>query len=160
MKTLGNFAAAVLSVCIAAGAVVRISPEGSIKKYLKHLVSLCVLAAILAPFVTGMNALVSFDGGVFPDFEEELSGGGGEKYVIEAKKAEIEEAICSLISSKWGIDKGKIAVRLTLDKSNVSAIEIRKIDVKISGKTNAEEIREYIDEMFYGTAGVTVSEVE
>lgn len=160
MKTLGNLAAAVLSVCIAAGAVIRISPDGSIKKYLKYLVSLCVLAAVLSPLIDGVGTMLSFDGNISVGEGDSMGAPHGGEYIIDAEKAEIEEAICSLIASKWRLEKEKICVSLTLDKSNISAIEIRKIDIKIKGVAKTEEIRRYIDEMFYGTAGVTVSEVE
>ena len=149
MDGVKTFAEGVILVCVSAGVAMRLSPDGKLKKYLGYIISLCVLCAILAPLGKAI-------GGFEWDFittEEASDGTGAERLVIDAEKAEIERSISSLISTKW--DVGDVSVSLTLDESNVSAIEIRAIDIYISGQV-PDGIEEYISDMFYGTAKVRV----
>lgn len=149
MDGVKTFAEGVILVCVSAGVAMRLSPDGKLKKYLGYIISLCVLCAILAPLG---KAIGGFEWDLITT-EEASDGTDAERLVIDAEKAEIERSISSLISTKW--DVGDVSVSLTLDESNVSAIEIRAIDIYISGQV-PDGIEEYISDMFYGTAKVRV----
>ncbi len=71
----------------------------------------------------------------------------------------METAIRDTIVKKFGMEEDCVFVRITIDATNRSAIEIRCIDISVKGKCPSGEIKKYIEEMFYGTAKVTVSEV-
>ena len=159
MGKIYDFVLSVLTVCVISGVAVGLAPEGSIKKYIKFIVSLCVLAAILTPLIGVISSIPSVgeeSSEIFGKKGEE-SGEYGEKQ-IEAQKAAIEAAICDIVSSKFGIDKGAVSVSITIDAQNISAIEIREIKINVKSKCNTAEIENYIGEMFYGTARVTVTE--
>ena len=158
MQTLENSAVAIVTVCIAAGLVVRLSPEGNLKKYLKYIVSLCVLAAILSPIAKLPDVIDLGDGFSFDYSEEELSEEERREMILNAEKEKISDAMRDLISEKWKLEKEAVDVTLTLDSDNISAVEIRRIDIKIKGEAKRDEIEKYIDEMFYGTASVSVAE--
>lgn len=150
MDGVRTFAEGMILVCVSAGIAMRLSPDGKLKKYLGYIISLCVLCAILAPLGKAIS-----NGFEFKDITlgETSSDTDAERLVIDAEKAEIERSIASLISAKWGVDG--VRVSLTLDETNVSAIEIRAIDIFITGEI-PEGIDEYVSDMFYGTAKVRV----
>lgn len=159
MGKIYDFVLSVLTVCVISGVAVGLAPEGSIKKYIKLIVSLCVLAAILTPLIGIVSSIPSVGDEISEIFgkKEEEDGAYDEKQ-IEAQKAAVEAAVCDVVASKFGIDKKAISVSLTIDAQNISAIEIREIKINIKGKCNTAEIANYIGEMFYGTAKVTVTE--
>ena len=159
MEKLSGFVLSVMTVCVIAGVATGLSPEGAMKRYIKYIVSLCVLAAIMTPVICVFSSLPSY-GEAIP----ELFGGGeaarddAEEKLIETQKKAVEQSIKNVISERFGIDSGSITVEITIDATNKSAIEIRGINITVGAKCRAEEIRAYIDEMFYGTARVIVTE--
>lgn len=159
MEKLSGFVFSLLTVCVISGIATGLSPEGTMKRYIKYIVSLCVLAAIITPVISIFSSL--------PMQGEELSElfgdhgeatGDSEEKLIETQKKAVEQAITDVVSNKFGIDKGKLTVGIKIDATNKSAIEIREINIVCRVVCRKEEIRNYIEEMFYGTARVTVTE--
>ena len=152
------FIYAFVSVCVGAGVITQIAPEGALKKYLKYIVSLCVLAAMLSPLIKAFGVIAREDLSVTFDAEDTNGQKAAEDIVIENGKSRIEDAIRSEISKKWEISYDDVSVEITLDVSNKQAIEIKNIKINVAGVTNTNEIKDYISKLFYGTANVSVSE--
>ncbi len=160
MEKLSDFAISVLTVCVISGIVTGISPEGAMKKYINYIVSLCVLAAIITPVISIFSSVPQYSEEIEHIFEKQKeTDSDAQAKLIEAQKAAVETAIRDTIVKKFGMEEDCVFVRITIDATNRSAIEIRCIDISVKGKCPSGEIKKYIEEMFYGTAKVTVSEV-
>lgn len=160
MEKLSGFVLSVLTVCVISGIVIGVSPEGAMKKYINYIISLCVLAAIITPIISIFSSVPQYSEDIERIFEEHKeTDTDAEAKLIEAQKAAVETAIRDTIVKKFDIGEDRIFVEIAIDSTNKSAIEIRYIDISVKGKGPSGEIKEYIEEMFYGTAKVTVSEV-
>lgn len=160
MEKFSDFVVSVLTVCVISGIVIGISPEGAMKKYISYIVSLCMLAAIITPIISIFSSVPQYSGEIERIFEDQNeTDSDAETRLIEAQKAAVELAIRDTIVKKFGIGEDNVSVEITIDTANKSAIEIRCIDVSVAGECPSGEIKRYIEEMFYGTAKVTVSEV-
>lgn len=160
MEKLSGFVLSVLTVCVISGIVIGVSPEGAMKKYINYIISLCVLAAIITPIISIFSSVPQYSEDIERIFEEHKeTDTDAEAKLIEAQKAAVETAIRDTIVKKFDIGEDRIYVEITIDSTNKSAIEIRYIDISVKGKCPSGEITKYIEEMFYGTAKVTVSEV-
>mgnify|MGYP002580651948 FL=1 len=160
MEKLSGFVLSVLTVCVISGIVIGVSPEGAMKKYINYIISLCVLAAIITPIISIFSSVPQYSEDIERIFEEHKeTDTDAEAKLIEAQKAAVETAIRDTIVKKFDIGEDRIFVEIAIDSTNKSAIEIRYIDISVKGKCHSGEIKKYIEEMFYGTAKVTVSEV-
>ena len=160
MEKLSGFVLSVLTVCVISGIVIGVSPEGAMKKYINYIISLCVLAAIIPPIISIFSSVPQYSEDIERIFEEHKeTDTDAEAKLIEAQKAAVETAIRDTIVKKFDIGEDRIFVEIAIDSTNKSAIEIRYIDISVKGKCPSGEIKKYIEEMFYGTAKVTVSEV-
>ena len=158
MEKLSGFVLSVLTVCVISGIVIGVSPEGAMKKYINYIISLCVLAAIITPIISIFSSVPQYSEDIERIFEEHKeTDTDAEAKLIEAQKAAV--AIRDTIVKKFDIGEDRIFVEIAIDSTNKSAIEIRYIDISVKGKCPSGEIKKYIEEMFYGTAKVTVSEV-
>ena len=158
MQNTELFVYAFVSVCIGAGVITQLAPDGTLKKYLKYIVSLCVFAAMLSPLVNALGVIINDDTPISFELNTEEAPGDAEETLIEDGKKRIEDAIVSEISKKWDIPGEDISVSVVLDTSDKRAIEIREIKIYVANGANADEIKEYISGLFYGTAKVSVSE--
>ena len=160
MEKLSGFVLSVLTVCVISGIVIGVSPEGAMKKYINYIISLCVLAAIITPIISIFSSVPQYSEDIERIFEEHKeTDTDAEAKLIEAQKAAVETAIRDTIVKKFDIGEDRIFVEIAIDSTNKSAIEIRYIDISVKVKCPSGEIKKYIEEMFYGTAKVTVSEV-
>ena len=158
MQNTELFVYAFVSVCIGAGVITQLAPDGTLKKYLKYIVSLCVFAAMLSPLENALVIIINDDTPISFELNTEEAPGDAEETLIEDGKKRIEDAIVSEISKKWDIPGEDISVSVVLDTSDKRAIEIREIKIYVANGANADEIKEYISGLFYGTAKVSVSE--
>lgn len=157
MKKAELFIYGFIVICIGAGVVTRLAPDGVIKKYFKYIVSLCVLAAMMSPLINALGIITKIDTTIIFDdvfTSEEIDA---EKILIENEKLRIEAAIEKEIERRWEMSEGDVEVNVVLDSSNKQAVEIKQIDVIVADSEKSDEIKEYIDGLFYGTAKVTVS---
>ena len=152
------FVYAFVSVCVGAGVITQLAPDGTLKKYLKYIVSLCIFAAMLSPIVNALGVIVKDNASISFDFSPQEPRESAENAAIENGKKRIEDAIATEISKKWSVPYEEISVSVTLDTADKQAIEIREIKITIADGTYAEEIKDYISGLFYGTASVSVSE--
>ena len=146
------------------GLLYHIAPEGSMKKHLHFVISLCVLVALTVPMFSMVMELPGIFEQSFEEVKrnEETTEGDLEESLIAVSKKEIESAIASYISEVYGISAEQIAVETVLDASNPGAIEIIEIIVTLSGDTQADtgKIRRALHEMFLEKSKITVTEAE
>ena len=151
----------VILITAVSGLFYHIAPEGSMKKYLHFVISLCVLVALAVPMFSMVMELPEIFEEGFEEVKgkEELTNGNLEEALISASQREIEAGIASYISEIHGIAPEDITVEIFLNAEDREAIEIRRIRVVLRGQeqAQAEEIRRALHEMFLGKSEVTVS---
>lgn len=162
MNEILSYFGEVIVITAVSGILFTAAPEGNIKKYINFIISLCILAAIVAPMISVVSKLP--DKIRTTEWKYEEAGAEEsekiENAVVNASKKEIEDAICSLISSKFGLDVKEIDCEIELDAKDSSNIEITKITIVIPSGKNKDKIKNYIDDMFLGKSMVVVSEAK
>ena len=147
---------AVLLITVAAAIVSLISPEGEMKKYVKFVASIAVLASIAVPIVASITKL--------PDAISEIKADGvgniqAEFDLISASSEKIEQSIVQMISNEFIIDSEKVSAHLTLDSSDTAAIKILRVSVFVPPGTDTESVRSYVIKLMKNTCDVDVTEV-
>ena len=164
MKEFISYFGEIIVITAVSGILLTAAPEGNMKKYIQFVISVCVLAAVVAPMISMISDLPKTI--KLKELEYEAAGSEEaeniENAVVSASKREIEEAISSLVHTKFGIDKKEIDVEIRLDAADLSAIEITEIHVTIPKRkgVDAKKIRAYLEEMFLGKSAVYVTERE
>ena len=162
MSEILSYFGEIIIITAISGILFTVAPEGNIKKYINFIISVCVLAAIVAPMFSVVSKLpekIRLEEWKYEEAGAEESE-KIENAVINASKKEIESAICSLLSSKFDLDAKEIACEIELDAKDPSNIEITEIRIVIPAGKSKEKIRNYIDDMFLGKSVVVVSEAE
>lgn len=161
MEGIRSYALAIVTVCVSAGLVTQIAPEGQLKKYIKYIISLCVLAALIAPVISVFGGLPEYADKFGEILEQQTEDdSGAKKQLIETQKNAVQEAIRSLISTKYSIKKENIEVKIKINSDNSEAVEIKEIFITVKEYADIQAIKNYINEMFYGTAKITVMEAD
>ena len=164
MKEWITYLGEVVLITVVSGLLYHIVPEGSMKKHLHFVISLCVLVALTVPMFSMVMELPGIFEKSFEEVKrnEEIGEGDLEESLIAVSKEEIESAIASYISEVYGISAGQIAVETVLDASDPEAIEIIEIIVTLSGDVQADtgKIRRALHEMFLEKSKITVTEAE
>lgn len=162
MSEILSYFGEVIILTAISGILFVVAPEGNVKKYINFVISICILAAVVAPMITAVVHL--------PDTirftEEEWDDVSAEEYenienaVVKASKAEIEQAICSYVCAKYGCAQTEVSCEIELDARDPTSIEITTITLVLPPGKNKEQIRSELDEMFLGRSTIVVSEGE
>lgn len=164
MKEWISYFGEIIVVVAVSGVLYTAAPDGKTKKYVHFVISLCVLAATVFPLISLAEDLpknlLSVEGGV-SEIEQETADDLANA-VVEASRAEIEEAIRALLCKKFDYKDSDIDVALTLDAKDTQNVKIIAISVKVSKVTTQTKARmkEYLEEMFLGETAVTVESRE
>ena len=161
MSEILSYFGEIIVITAISGILFTVAPEGNVKKYINFIISICILAAIVAPIsvVSKLPEIIRLVEWKYEEAGAEESE-KVENAVIQASKKEIEGAICSLISSKFDLDDKELTCEIELDAKDPSNVEITEIRIVVPAGTNKEKIRDYIDDMFLGKSIVVVSEAE
>lgn len=150
----------VILITAVSGLVYHLAPEGALKKHLHFVISLCVLVSLAVPMFSMVTELPEIFEKSYEDVKEGEANTENDllESVVSASKKEIETAIVSYISGKYGIDAADITVAVTLNAEDTEAIEITAIDVGVEGISGARArtIQAALDEMFLGKSEITV----
>lgn len=101
MSEILSYFGEIIIITAISGILFTVAPEGNIKKYINFIISVCVLAAIVAPMISVVSKLpekIRLEEWKYEEAGAEESE-KIENAVINASKKEIESAICSLLSS-------------------------------------------------------------
>lgn len=159
MSEILSYFGEVIVLTAVSGILFAVAPEGNVKKYINFIISVCILAAVVAPMISAVTNLPekirlddAFEDAVAQESEKMESA------VVKASKNEIEKAICSLICTKFSLDEDVVSCEIELDTTDLSNIEITKIILGLPSSKNHENIKNYIDEMFLGKSEIIISE--
>ena len=126
MKDLIAFFGEFIVVISVAGMLQAMAPDGSQKKYIHFVITLCVLTSLVGPMLSVVSALPEILEDAELELEEDEIDMDAllEDAVISASKENIEEAISSMISQKFGISAEKITASIFLNTEDLSNIRI------------------------------------
>ena len=146
---MGSFVVTLIGVAILNGVIGMISPEGDIRKYVRLIGSLCIISAILSPFVSLLSEGI-------PDFDISFGEGEyGQKYediyesaLAEGGKSAAEKAVKSEISRRFSLSEEAFDVKLIIDDGG-EKITVSSVNVYLgSSFINADpkEIADFVSE--------------
>lgn len=160
MKEWLSYFGEIIVVIAVSGMLYTAAPDGKTKKYVQFILSLCVLSATVFPLISLAETLPRQISEIRYDISKEESTGEDEitDILVEASRAEIEEAITQMLCAKFDYDAGDIRVTLTLDAKDTENIRITAIRVDVNRVTTQTKARmkEYLEEIFLGETVVTV----
>ena len=158
---MGSFAEFIRSFCIVAvsgGIVLLLSPDGSTKKYVKFIISLCMVSALLSAFLAFSESAES----VFAEIEIQTESGADvaendvQAAVVREAKRNMEAEICRLLSANLGTGEEELYIVVEVDGSDKSAVDICAINVFLADMGEQEEARAYLEKMFMGAVKINI----
>ena len=158
MENFSEFVRGFCVIAVSGGLILLMSPNGSMKKYVKFIVSICMVSALLSAFFTFSEDAEK----LFSQIETETESEAGKTQeelragVVKETKRNMEAELCALLSAHTGLPKEDIYIVMGIDSSNFAAVEIKEINVFIADSAQAERARAYISEMFMGAVTVNV----
>lgn len=162
MSDILSYFGEIIILTAVSGILFMVAPEGNVKKYINFAISICILAAIVAPMISAVVHLpesIRYEEEAWEDVSAE-NFEDIENAVVKASKDEIEQAICSYICAKYGYTKGRVTCEIELDARDISNIEITTIALVLPPSENEEKIQRELEEMFLGRSTILVSEEE
>ncbi len=158
MSAFSEFIKGACVVAISGGLAMLLSPEGKTKRYVKFIISLCMVSALLAPIMSLSSELERY----IDDIEIQAQDGAkndsakAEAMVAAAAKENIEDEIERLICSKFGLNSDETYIVVAIDSEDISAVKITDINVFIDDIGKSGEIKEYLSELFLRTANINI----
>ena len=160
MKEWITYLGEIMLITAVSGLIYHIAPEGTMKKHLHFVISLCVLVSLAVPMFSVVTALPEIFEREFEEVKskENVTNEELTELLITAAQQEVEETLVSYISEVCGIARGNISVQTVLDAEDPSAIEVSEIHVILRGEiqTDIEELRCTLEKMFLGKSQITV----
>ncbi len=158
MSSFSEFVKSFCVVAISGGLAMLISPEGQVKKYVKYIISLCMVCALLSPILSFAQKVPEYIEKM--DFEAEKKVGAVSASISSevalTAKGNIETEVENLLAAQFGYAAEEIYVVATIDYMDVSAVKITDIAVYLSNIEEQEEINTYLSELFLQTANIHI----
>ncbi len=162
MQEFLTFFGELIVVIAVSGLFYTMAPEGGQKKYIQLAISLCILAAIIGPMLSVVSDLprILEDAELDVEQEGEVSEGELTDAVIAESKRNIEDAIASLLMSKYDLEREALTVSVSLDASDPQNIKILSVVVSASGTTHLErqKIKAYLTEQLLEQCEIRIEE--
>lgn len=159
MREFASYFGEIIVITAVSGLLFTAAPEGNMKKYIKFVISVALVAALTVPLLSIAASLpkVLLSGSV--PAEVGAAEGRAENILVDASKKELEDAIVSYVAEKYGLLRGQMRCDLVLDTSDISAIRIVKIRLIVPRGCDKEEIRRGLSEMFLYQSEIEIGEV-
>ncbi len=162
MREFLTFFGELVVVIAVAGLFYTLAPEGSQKKYIQLAISLSLLAALIGPMLSVVSDLprILEDAEFDVEQEEDVSEGELTEAVIAESKRNIEEAVASLLMSKYDLEREALTVSVSLDASDPQNIEILSVLVNATGTTHLErqKMKAYLTEQLLEQCEIRIEE--
>jgi hypothetical protein len=146
------------TVAVSGGLMLIMAPDGNLKKYVKFVLSLCMVCALLSAFFTFSEKAEW----LFSEMETEAEDSAAKTEselrigVVNQAKKNMEAELCALLSAHTGAPKSDIYVVAQIDARDLSAVEITKITVFLADMEKSEDVRAYLAEMFMGSVPIDI----
>ncbi len=142
----------------AVAALVEIFSPKRFEKYMKLVLSLCVVCVLTGPFVSIVNTLYGISNGDVSDIWDLSPSGEHEDYdkimydtILAAGRENVRQGIGQVLRERFGIpyEECKVSVDITYDEEN-EEFSVNKVTLVLSGASiwrDPYEIEEYIEKL-------------
>ncbi len=149
MEEIKNYVYMLVCVLAVSGLAINLSLEGEMKKYIRYICLLCTAAAICIPTVQVIGGISGYISDIGDDAAYETGENpDAEGILIERTRKNIAASVRNYICEKYGIERESVSVGVTLDGSDTSSVEIKKLTLTLPKSAPAEKIKAELDEMF------------
>jgi hypothetical protein len=145
-------------IAVSGGLVIIMAPDGNLKKYVKFIVSLCMVCALFSAFLSFSASAKGILSGIVPKVQDTAVRTEEELYLGVAKQAKknLEAELRALLGAHLGISEGDIYVVAEIDTADLSAVEITKITVFLHDTEHGERARAYLDDCLMGSVQIDI----
>lgn len=140
MEALKSYLYTAMLAALVSSVVIRLCDPRH-RKYVRFGAGLCLLLALTSPLLTLTDDLASL-----AIESPTLSQEPGENSWMGTIGQEMSVQIGDLTANRFAIPREQIRVKLTLDLSDLSAIELVRVDMVISSACDAEAIETYLSD--------------
>ncbi len=143
-----EYLSVLVCVCAASGLVRAVSPEGTGKKYIEMICSLCVIIAISVPLVSGifgladMNERLDAEGGQLTENYGEIYNSFLREGEISAAEKSLGEGLAAYVGAQQDTLRVKIEYEQNEGKTLLTGAKVYILPKAISA--SPEKIKEYI----------------
>ena len=142
----------------AVAALIEIFSPKKFEKYMKLVLSLCVICVLIGPFVSIVNTLYGLSNGDLPNIGDLVQGGEYEDYdkimsdtILAAGRENVRRGISQVLREKFGIpyEECEVSADITYDDEN-EEFSVNKVTLVLSGASiwrDPYEIEEYIEKL-------------
>lgn len=158
MSAFAEFIKGACVVAISGGLAMLISPEGKIKRYVKLIISLCMVSALLAPLMSLSSELEGYIDNIKLESADKAQSdyAAAEAMVTATARENIETELKELIHAEFGFKEDEVYIVVTIDSEDISALKITDITVFLSDTQKSEEIERRLSELFLNTANIHI----
>ena len=158
---MSGFSELVRGFCIIAvsgGLLLTMSPEGNLKKYVRFVLSLCMVCALISVFFTfaedakGLFSEIEIESQeVAVKTENELRRG-----VVKQAKKNMEAELNVLLSAHLNVPQSDIHVVAEVNDDDLSSVKITKISVFLADISCGAAARAYLEETFMNAVPIDI----
>lgn len=158
MSGFSEFVKSFCVVALSSGLVYALSPSGKLKKYVKFIVSLCVVTALIYPIITFAKTVPDKIENIKTDTDISVGNIYNEIYseITSKTRENIENEVKNSVCSRFGYDENDVFVIVTLDTENISAVNITDVTVFVSDISKKEKINSYLSELFLYRVNINI----
>lgn len=145
-------------IAVSGGLLLIMSPEGNLKKYVKFVLSLCMVCALLSAFFTFAENSEEFFSEIEMEAQDAAAKTEGELRlnIVKQAKKNMEAELTSLLSSHLGVPKSDIYVVAEVDTADLSAVEITKISVFLTDISHSAATEDYLRQTFMNAVPIDI----
>ncbi|MGM9648285.1 MAG: hypothetical protein ACI3YH_09155 [Eubacteriales bacterium] len=157
MEALKSYLLTAMLASLASSLLIRIS-DPRYRTYLRYVAGLALLLLLTVP-LTNLAGDLS-DSLSEMDATEEVQEENAEDQLVGEIGRTMSAQIGDLTARRFGLSRGAVSVKLTLDLTDLSAIAIYRVDLTVRAVCDANEIKNYLSESLDCPVTVTVLEGE
>lgn len=157
MEALKSYLLTAMLASLASSLLIRIS-DPRYRTYLRYVAGLALLLLLTVP-LTNLAGDLS-DSLSEMDATEEVQEENAEDQLVGEIGRTMSAQIGDLTARRFGLSRGAVSVKLTLDLTDLSAIAIYRVDLTVRAVCDANEIENYLSESLDCPVTVTVLEGE
>ena len=149
-----GYSLTILTVSVVGGIINSlIDSQSQLKKYINYVVSLVCIVCLIAPIGSLIGNIANFKGAINEYFDKIFISekiDAANSLIINSGEEKICEGIKNTLIDKYNFDKKEVYVNLEIDKTDLQAIKVKKINVILTGKASwhdAKTVEEYLKNM-------------
>ena len=138
MEALKSYLYIAMLAALVSAIIIRVS-EPRYRKYIRFGAGLCLLLTLTAPLINLSDELKEF-----VETPASITSVEEENLLIGEIGREMSKQIGDLVAKQFAIPREKIRVKLTLDITDLSAISLVRIDLKVCCRCDTMSIESYL----------------